>query len=153
MTFTEMLNKLDLKVNLSADAQAALLKRYGSVEALYSQILESKEEISQKKKIRTNPEIVQTVFTNLDGSSELKAFAGTDEILLDITDAHGYVNPDCDRAGCLPCCAGKIQSGTVDQSLQSFLDDDQIEAGYIIMCASFPTSDVEILTHQEEFLY
>ncbi len=89
------------------------------------------------------------LFNEAQGIDQTVAVA-EDSYILETAEENGMELPYSCRQGVCSTCTAKLVSGSVDQSEGSYLSDDQIAQGYVLICISHPQADCVFETHKEE---
>jgi len=73
-----------------------------------------------------------------------------DRYILETAEEQGMTLPYSCRQGVCSTCTVKMIEGKVDQSEGSYLSEEQIAKGYVLICIAHPQANCVFETHKEE---
>ena len=73
-----------------------------------------------------------------------------DRYILETAEEQGMELPYSCRQGVCSTCTVKMIEGTVDQSEGTYLSEEQIAQGYVLICIAHPQANCVFETHKEE---
>ena len=73
-----------------------------------------------------------------------------DRYILETAEEQGMELPYSCRQGVCSTCTVKMIEGKVDQSEGTYLSEEQIAKGYVLICIAHPQSNCVFETHKEE---
>lgn len=76
-----------------------------------------------------------------------------DRYILRSVETQGVELPFACRNGACTTCAVRVRSGEIDQPEAMGLSPELREQGYALLCVSYPRSDLEVETQDEDEVY
>ena len=77
----------------------------------------------------------------------------SDRTILEVAEESGLYLPGSCYSGVCTTCAGKVISGSLDQSQGAGISKEIQAQGYTLLCISYPRSDLEIEAGKEDEVY
>lgn len=84
-----------------------------------------------------------TLIDRRKGFEQTIAIPSTETILNEAFEQGIHIPFECVVGACA-ACEGKLLQGAVDQSEQIFYNEDQLAAGYVLLCVAKPITDCVI---------
>ena len=94
----------------------------------------------------------ENAFTiNIEIDSEQRSFTcRSNQTVLDAAAEADLTLPSSCRVGMCCSCAALLKEGSVDMEEAMGLKSEMQEKGYVLLCQSYPKSDLNLLANQEE---
>ncbi|MGV3632072.1 MAG: 1,2-phenylacetyl-CoA epoxidase subunit PaaE [Bacteroidota bacterium] len=105
--------------------------------------------IKQVEKVISETNITANVRVIIDGDSLDISLNENDENILDAAQKAGADLPFACKGGVCCTCKAKIIEGTARMDVNYALEEDELEAGYILTCQAHPTSEKLVVSFDE----